>query len=104
MFNFVGNVFRNLTSKPATRPYPDQKRAPIAGNRGHLVIDPAVCSYCGLCAKRCPAGALAVTRKPNTWTLDPYRCIICGYCVEVCPKHCLKLNPEHGDYSSPPSP
>ncbi len=106
MFNFVGNVFRNLTRKPATRPYPYQKRAPIAGNRGHLVIDPAVCIYCGLCSKRCPAQALAVTRKPNpnSWTLDPYRCILCGYCVEVCPKHCLSLKPEHGDYSSPPSP
>ncbi len=94
MLDFVGDVFRNLARGPATRPYPRRKRAAIPGNRGHLVIDPAVCIYCGLCAKHCPAGALAVTRKPNGWTVGPYRCVLCGYCVETCPKHCLSLRPE----------
>jgi ech hydrogenase subunit F len=99
MFNFVGNVFRNLTSRPATRPYPYKKRPPVAGSRGRLTIDPALCVYCGTCAKRCLTDAITITRRPDTWTIDPYRCIICGYCVEGCPKHCLSMKPEHGDYS-----
>lgn len=100
MFTLIGNILRNLTGKPATRPYPTQRREPIPGNRGSLQIDPAVCIYCGICSKRCPAQALAVTREPKTWTVDPYRCILCGYCVEVCPKKCLSMNPQYGQYGA----
>lgn len=88
-------VFENLFGRPPTRRYPFEKRAPISGSRGHLVNDPDQCVYCTLCAKRCPAQALVVTRKPDSWTLDPYRCIVCGYCVEVCPKKSLSMNADH---------
>lgn len=95
MFTFVRTLFRNLVRQPATRLYPFEVREPIPAFRGHLVIDPAVCIYCGICSKRCPANAIAVSKDPKSWTLDPYRCILCSYCADVCPKKCLKMNPSH---------
>lgn len=95
MFPFLKTLWRSLRRGPATRRYPRVQRNPFPGARGHLVNDAALCIYCGLCARRCPAGALAVTREPKAWTLDPYRCILCGYCVEVCPKKSLRMEPAH---------
>ncbi|MCX7004478.1 MAG: 4Fe-4S binding protein [bacterium] len=95
MFPFVTTILRALRRGPATRRYPYEVRPPMAGSRGHLVNEPDTCIYCGLCVRRCPAGALAVTREPKSWTLDPYRCILCAYCVEVCPKKCLRMEPSH---------
>lgn len=95
MAGMLGNILRNLVSRPATRRYPFVKRAPFEGSRGQLQIDADSCVYCGLCSKACPARAIVVSRKPKSWTLDPYRCIVCGYCVEVCPKHCLSMKGEH---------
>jgi formate hydrogenlyase subunit 6/NADH:ubiquinone oxidoreductase subunit I len=97
MFTMIGNIFANLTRKPATRAYPIVRRKAPLGVRGRLKIDIDACIFCGLCQKRCPANALNVTRQPKTWTLDPYRCVVCGYCVEVCPKKCLSMDAEHRD-------
>jgi formate hydrogenlyase subunit 6/NADH:ubiquinone oxidoreductase subunit I len=96
MLGMFNKIFRNLGSRPATRRYPFQKRDSFAGSRGRLEIDIASCIFCGMCAKRCPANALSVSRDPKSWTLDPYCCILCAYCVEVCPKKCLHMNPRHG--------
>lgn len=98
MFSLIRTILSNLTRRPATRAYPFFKRKPIEGYRGTLMHDPTTCIYCSLCAKRCPANALAVSRDPKSWTLDPYRCILCGYCVEVCPKKCLHMDPNHGNH------
>ncbi len=96
---FLNAIFRNLFSRPATRRYPFVKREPFPGTRGQLAIDPDRCIYCGICAKRCPANAITVSKTPSkSWTLDNYRCVICGYCVEVCPKKCLTMKQ---DYFSP---
>jgi formate hydrogenlyase subunit 6/NADH:ubiquinone oxidoreductase subunit I len=99
IFSFIDNVLNNMKSRPATRPYPYVQRTPIAGARGCLKNDADLCIYCGICQKRCPSDALAVTREPKTWTLDPYRCIVCGYCVEACPKKSLSMDPSHGTYN-----
>jgi formate hydrogenlyase subunit 6/NADH:ubiquinone oxidoreductase subunit I len=44
-----------------------------------------------MCARKCPANALTVTRQPKEWKFERFRCILCGYCVETCPKKCLSL-------------
>ena len=96
MFTLIGNVFKNLRSKYATRLYPYEVRESFSGSRGKLEIEPDKCIYCGICAKRCPSNAIEVTRKPDkTWTLDPYRCIVCSYCVDACPQKCLYMNAKH---------
>lgn len=61
-----------------------------------LVIDMTSCVLCGLCARRCPTGALSVDRKAGTWTVDRAACLQCGNCVNGCPKKSLALVPENG--------
>ena len=95
MLNLLKNIAENASRKPVTRLYPHTKRPTVPGQRGHLDNRIEECIFCGICQKRCPALALEVTRKPNSWTLDPFACIVCGYCVEACPKHCLYFHEEH---------
>ena len=97
MFALIGNIFANLTRRPATRRYPWVRRSAPSGARGRLQIDIDKCIFCGICQKRCPSNALAVAREPKSWTVDPYRCIVCGECVAACPKKCLSMNAEHRD-------
>jgi ech hydrogenase subunit F len=90
------NVLRNSLRKPVTRRYPQEAYSPHPDARGQLSMNPDVCIYCSVCEKRCPTGAITVTRKPGkSWTLRPHQCILCGYCIEVCPKKCMFMNPAH---------
>ena len=46
-------------------------------------IDAEKCKGCTLCAKKCPAGAIAGTVKaPHA--IDPAKCVKCGACVSAC--------------------
>ena len=55
----------------------------------HVRIDAAKCVKCGLCAKTCDKGALAV-REDKTIVADPSLCVVCGNCVGTCRKGALK--------------
>ena len=48
------------------------------------------CVYCGLCAKKCPEGAITVDRPNKSWTIDSEKCVGCGLCISSCPKKCIK--------------
>jgi formate hydrogenlyase subunit 6/NADH:ubiquinone oxidoreductase subunit I len=98
VISLIPNLIKNLLNKPATRLYPFEKREPFEATRGHIDMDPNVCIYCGICAKRCPTNAISVTKEPKDWTVDPYQCIVCNYCVEVCPKKCITM---HRQYTTP---
>ena len=58
---------------------------------GKPVSDPALCVYCGICAKKCPGGALEVDRAAKTWKLDEEKCLACGACADSCPKKCIAI-------------
>ena len=47
-------------------------------------LDAAECISCGLCAKSCTEGALAMGEN-GIPQFDTNRCIYCGDCVKVCP-------------------
>ncbi len=89
MFDMIGNIFKNLASKPATRQYPMVRRASYKDTRGHIGINIDNCIFCGICSKKCPSNALTVDRNTKSWEIDPFKCIICNVCEEVCPKKCI---------------
>jgi formate hydrogenlyase subunit 6/NADH:ubiquinone oxidoreductase subunit I len=84
-------ALRNLFRKPVTERYPFVPKVYPAGARGKLNIEIEKCIYCGICQRRCPTAALAVSKEQKTWEVDRLRCVTCNLCVEVCPKKCLAL-------------
>lgn len=91
-------IFGNLFKKAPTRKYPLDKREDFSGTRGHISNEIELCIYCGICQKKCPAGAIIVDRAEKSWSINPLRCVTCNYCVEVCPRKCLHMEQK---YSAP---
>jgi ech hydrogenase subunit F len=97
-FTMTKTVLKNLLEGPATLMYPKTKRAFTPITRGSVEIDINTCIFCGLCSKRCPTYALAVTKDGKEWEIDRLKCCTCNLCVEVCPVKCLSME---GQYTQP---
>lgn len=58
----------------------------------HLGVKPRIrswkCRSCGLCAKRCNAGAIIKEKK---YRIDRQKCIGCGACFSICPHHAVSV-------------
>jgi aldehyde:ferredoxin oxidoreductase len=54
--------------------------------RSTFAIDSAACRACGICAGKCPAGAIAWQRTERA-RIDPAACVRCGVCAGACPPH-----------------
>ena len=89
MFKMTPSVLRNLLSKKPTRLYPYEVRAPFENQRGELINEIDKCTFCSVCAVKCPSQCISVDKKAATWTCDPFACVYCGLCVDVCPAECL---------------
>lgn len=50
------------------------------------------CVHCGLCAKKCPVGAITVDRDSKSWSVDKAACIMCGSCEAACPKKAITMD------------
>ena len=101
MFDMLGNIFKNLISKPATRNYPFSTREMGKNTRGHISgIDPDACIYCGICQRKCPSDAIKVDKANKVWELETFKCIICGECVTSCPKKCINMENFHATAST----
>ena len=85
-------TLKSVVTKPETTCYPFEKKEAPAGLKGHVVNDVENCILCGICSKRCPAGAMEVNRAKKTWEIDGFRCIQCYVCVRECPKNCLSMD------------
>lgn len=84
-------LWQSLGHKPATLKYPMQPVEPKERTRGHVEIDFDACIHCGLCQRRCPTGAIQVSRPDKSWSIERLNCIQCSSCVDNCPKKCLQM-------------
>jgi len=101
MFDMLGSIFKNLTTKPATRNYPFSTREMSKTTRGCISgIDSDACIYCGICQRKCPSDAIKVDKANRTWELETFRCIVCGECVTACPKKCIYMDNKHATSST----
>lgn len=62
------------------------RKCPAGACRSLLTyrINPELCKGCGLCAKKCPQGAI-VGEKRNAHVIVEDKCIKCGVCIHTCP-------------------
>jgi len=97
-FPMAKTVLKSMFKKPVTRRYPFVVRPYFKNTRGKIKVDINLCSFCGICQKKCPTAAIKVGRNEKKWRIDRLRCIACGYCVDSCPKKCLSMENE---YSKP---
>jgi Formate hydrogenlyase subunit 6/NADH:ubiquinone oxidoreductase 23 kD subunit (chain I) len=65
----------------------------MPGTRGHIEFRVDDCSFCTICAHKCPTQAIQVHKQDKTWAIDHGRCILCGLCVEDCRAGCITLSP-----------
>lgn len=62
----------------------------------HMGIKPRIrnwlCKRCGLCVKRCQAGAITLGReKGQVSRIDHEKCLGCGACFSACPHHAVSI-------------
>ena len=69
---------------PGNRPYREYGTIPLIPGASHT------CGSCGLCAAKCPSGAIPSDNPKQT---DKDKCISCMRCISICPTHSRKLNP-----------
>jgi formate hydrogenlyase subunit 6/NADH:ubiquinone oxidoreductase subunit I len=99
VMNFAKTALKNLNSRPATLMYPKKKRVFYARTRGHIAIGIESCIFCGICAKKCPSGAIRVDKTGKVWEIDRLKCVQCNACVESCPKKCLAMEQSYTEPS-----
>ncbi|MCQ8894744.1 MAG: 4Fe-4S binding protein [Methanolinea sp.] len=94
-FEMAKTAIITVLKRPATRRYPAVAAKKTALSRGKVTVDPSRCISCGMCMKKCPAGAICVRKDEKTWSIDRLKCVVCNCCVDVCPVHCLTMETDY---------
>lgn len=108
-------TLKNLTKKPFTVQYPEERLNQHPRFRGEeFVWYEERCTGCASCAKYCPLGIIKIVTSPSetapmqgdkyrleVFDIDFARCMFCGLCVEACPYDALFMGSgfEQGQYS-----
>lgn len=91
----LSTILKNLFTGSATRLYPAKKREPFPDVKGNLLFEAEKCTFCTVCAIKCPSQCIRVDRAQKIWEVDPFSCVYCGICVEVCPVKCLSQDRQY---------
>lgn len=68
----------------------------------HLSVKDDLCIGCGLCARKCPIGAIEMKEKRPVW--KEKECEMCLGCLHRCPKFAISYKgktQKHGQYKNP---
>ena len=86
-----------LTIIPSTYMYMRERKTK------NLSVNHDICVGCGMCAKRCPVGAIQMEKGYPVWKLK--ECEMCLGCLHRCPKFAIKYGngrtAKHGQYKNP---
>lgn len=77
------NEFSKELHLPGNNPYREYHGVPLKPKVGKQ------CSMCGICANKCPVGAIDVN-NPKVTNKD--MCISCMRCIEICPSHAREVS------------
>ena len=82
-----------------------EKRCPALSCKALIsyYIDATKCKACGICARKCPAGAIDGAKK-KIHIIDQDKCTNCGTCFEVCPSKFSAVTKISGEPVPPPIP
>ena len=78
-------VCEHCEDHPCYEACPKKDKAMCVDENGTVYINEDECIGCGLCAKKCPVGAISGEKK-QPYTIDPNVCIRCGQCIHSCRK------------------
>jgi len=65
----------------------------------YAVVNPELCSGCGLCVDRCQMDAITIYE--NISTINKDKCIGCGLCVSTCSSEAITLEKKEIKYTPP---
>lgn len=86
---FGGQVLRKAVSGKLSKPRLPGNRPYKKAGAGMVPKADSACTFCGVCAQKCPAGAIS---PDSPKTSDRSKCISCMRCVSVCPVHARKAS------------
>ena len=62
---------------------------------GKQSIDSSKCTFCGVCAARCPSGAIKMDAARGEIGIDLDECIFCSLCGDLCPSGAITQTREY---------
>ena len=86
---FGNRILEKATSNKLSKPSVPGNRPYKKAGTGMVPKADSSCTSCGLCAQKCPAGAISANTPGTT---DKSKCISCMRCVSICPVQARKVS------------
>ena len=65
-------------------------------SRKILILNPAWCKGCGICAAFCPRHALEIVGE-KVRVVEGAECVLCGQCELRCPDYAIYIEEQEGE-------